>query len=340
MSRMRIVEVDAGDPASFDPWHRAYVAAELAIGPDVASPWQLEEVRAMMLHQGSRAWTAGWSGLVDGRVVCSGWLRTPLLDNTDRAELMVHTVPDARRRGHATAMLEHLEAVARERGRSILGAEASWPYAVGAEGDGEPGPAFAYARGYDLALGDVKRLLRLPVGEELLDGLAAAAAPHHVGYVLRSWVGPVPDDLLVGWARLVASLAIEAPTGELSVEAESADPAVVREDEALLAKQGRTKYNTVAVAPDGDVVAYTDVVTTVHEPGRAYQWGTLVRRDARGHRLGIAVKVANLRLLQAQARDITLLTTYNAEVNRQMIEVNERLGFTPVARLGEFQKRL
>ena len=46
------------------------------------------------------------------------------------------------------------------------------------------------------------------------------------------------------------------------------------------------------------MVAYTDIATTVHEPGRAYQWGTLVRRDARGHRLGLAVKVANLRLLQ------------------------------------------
>ena len=33
------------------------------------------------------------------------------------------------------------------------------------------------------------------------------------------------------------------------------------------------------------------------------------------------------------------LITYNAEVNRHMIEVNERLGFLPVARLGEFQKR-
>jgi hypothetical protein len=64
-----------------------------------------------------------------------------------------------------------------------------------------------------------------------------------------------------------------------------------------------------------------------------------VRRDARGHRLGLAVKLANLRLLQAERPDIEVLTTYNAEVNTHMIEVNERLGFRPVARLGEFQKR-
>ncbi len=63
-------------------------------------------------------------------------------------------------------------------------------------------------------------------------------------------------------------------------------------------------------------------------------------RVARGRRLGLAVKVANLRLLQAERPDIEVVSTYNAESNRHMIEVNERLGFRPVARLGEFQRRL
>jgi RimJ/RimL family protein N-acetyltransferase len=96
----------------------------------------------------------------------------------------------------------------------------------------------------------------------------------------------------------------------------------------------------VALDKTGAVVAYTDIATTVHEPDRAYQWGTLVRRDARGHRLGLAVKVANLRLLQDSCPELRRLTTYNAEVNARMVEVNDRLGFVPVARLGEFQKRL
>jgi RimJ/RimL family protein N-acetyltransferase len=123
-------------------------------------------------------------------------------------------------------------------------------------------------------------------------------------------------------------------------EAEHVDPGVVREGEELLARQGRRKYNTVALDAAGDVVGFTDIATTVHEPGKAYQWGTLVRADARGHRLGLALKVANLRLLQAERPDLTELTTYNAEVNAHMVGVNQRLGFVPVAWLGEFQKRL
>lgn len=338
MSRIEIVALDVEDDAAFRAWHAVYLAAEHAAGEGIASPWQLEELRAAMRDSGAGNRQLGWSGLVDGEVVTAGWTRMPLLDNLERAELSVHTHPAHRRRGHGSAMLAHVEDAVRTHGRTVLGAEAVWQPGSGPDGVGEPGPEFARARGYALALCDVKRVLALPVDGAVLDALAAGAAPRHEGYTLRSWVGPVPDDLLMGWARLTSSLATEAPTGELRLEAESADPAVVRDGEALAARQGRTKYNTVALDPAGDVVGYTDIATTVHEPGRAYQWGTLVRRDARGHRLGLALKVANLRLLQAEAPDVTTLTTYNADVNRHMIEVNERLGFVPVARLGEFQK--
>jgi len=57
-------------------------------------------------------------------------------------------------------------------------------------------------------------------------------------------------------------------------------------------------------------------------------------------RLGLALKVANLQLLQGLPPDARRVTTYNGEVNSHMIGVNERLGFRPVERLGEFQKRL
>ena len=338
MTGLEIVDLDVHDDQAFDAWHHVYQAAEQASGPGVAAPWQLEEVRAVMRRTGLRLWDGGCSGSVEGRLVTVGWIRLSLLDNTDRAQLAVYTLPDARRRGHATAMLDHLEGVARDRGRTTMFGESAWPYAAGLSGAGQPGAEFARSAGYDLALGDVKRRLELPSAAGLLDRLAAEAAGHHEGFTLRSWSGPVPDDLVDGWARLTGSLMTEAPSGEHDVEPEYADVATVREGEALLVAQGRTKYNTVALDADGEVVAYSDLATTVHEPGRAYQWGTLVRRDVRGHRLGLAVKVANQLLLERERPDVRELITYNAEVNSHMIGVNERLGFAPVARLGEFQK--
>ena len=340
MSDLEIARLDPFDPVAFDAWHAAYLAAEHAEEEGVAAPLMLEELRAVLQDTGTRRWNRGWTGTVAGRVVAAGWLDLPLLDNPDRADLTVHVVPDERRRGYGSELLRRLEEEARERGRTLLKGETAWPYAAGPDGTGQPGREFARSCGYALALGDVKRVLRLPVPDRLLDDLTAEAAPHHAAYTLHSWAGPVPDALLDGWAALTATLETEAPTGELEVEPEHVDAAVVREGEALIARQGRRKFNTVALDGAGAVVAYTDIATTVHEPGRAYQWGTLVRRDARGHRLGLAVKVANLRLLQESCPDLRRLTTYNAEVNPHMVGVNDRLGFVPVSRLGEFQKRL
>lgn len=340
MSELEVREVDPFDAVAFDAWHGVYAEAERFGREDVATVWQLEELRVQMQERSARAWTRAYAGLVDGRAVVAGWIRTPLLDNLDRAELSAHVLPSHRRRGLGSAMVAHLESVARERGRSILGAEAHWSYDAGSEGTGESGPGFAAALGYDLALGDVQRVLRLPVAAEVLDGLEREAAPHHAAYTLRSWVGRVPEDLLPGWVELSSSLMTEAPTGDLTVEPEKADLEAHREHEGIRERQGREKYNTVALDADGVVVAYSDIATTVHEPGRAYQWGTLVRRDHRGHRLGVAVKVANLRVLQRERPDVDHVVTYNAEVNAHMVGVNELLGYRPVARLGEFQKQL
>jgi GNAT superfamily N-acetyltransferase len=336
---LEILDLDPFDDPAFEAWHAVYLRAQSALG-EAATPWQLEELRALMQHPGLAAWSGGWSAVVDGETVGAGFIRTPLLDNLELAELDVHVDPDRQRLGIGSALLAHAEQQARRRGRTVVTGLVGWAWNAGSHGDGEPGPEFARARGWELALAEVQRELTLPVPADVLDRLAEESARAHAAYTLRSWSGPVPDDLLVGWAEITSSLATEAPTGDLDLEPEVVSTEVVREREAVLERQGRTKYNTVALDVDGAVVGYTDLATTVHEPGRAYQWGTLVRGDHRGHKLGVALKVANLRLLQAERPDITRLTTYNAEVNAHMIGVNEALGFEPVARLGDFQKRL
>lgn len=338
--RLEVRPLDVHDDAAFDAWHAVYAAAERHDLDDFATVWQVEELRVAMQATASHSWSGGWAGHLDGEVVAAGWMRVPLLDNPERAEVAVHVLPHARRRGVGSAVLDVLEAAAAERGRRVLTGLCGWAAAAGPAGEAASGPAFARARGFDLALTEVQRELWLPVDEGHLQQLADDAAPAHAAYALRSWVGPVPDDLLEGWAALTSSLATEAPTGDLDLEPEAVSTEAVREHEATVAAQGRTKLNTVAVTDAGEVVAYSDLATTVHEPGRAYQWGTLVHASHRGQRLGIAVKVANLRLLQRERPDIVRLTTYNAEVNAHMVAVNDALGFRPVAWLGDFQKCL
>lgn len=340
MSGLVITDVDPRDEAAFDAWQAVYEHADRHGREELATPWARQELWLKMTEPSRRSWKVGLVGRVGDEVVVTGDVEAPLLDNLDLAEVHVAVHPDHRRLGHGTAMLAHIEALVREKGRRILIGETPWAYGLGPDGAGAPGREFARARGFDLVLSDVQRRLALPVAEERLDALAAEAAPYHRAYTLRSFVGPVPEELLHSWAELIASLVTEAPTGDREVEPEAVDVAAVREDEALIAKQNRAKYSTMALDAAGEVVAFTDVAASGYQPGRVFQWGTLVRPAHRGHRLGMAVKVANLRLLQRERPEATVVITWNAEVNDHMVAVNEKLGFLPAERSGELQKKL
>lgn len=366
MEQLEVVRVvppaEAGPGRSplYDAWHAAYLAADRHGRETTATPWQHDELRVDARADDDSRTIELWAGRVrggpdDGAVVASGYVELPHRDNTARAWLAVHVHHDHRRRGHGSAVLTHLVERAVAAGRTVLDGEVGWPYDLGPDGDGVPGAEFCRHHGFALALGDVQRVLDLPVDRALLDRLGEGAARHRAAgeasYEVRAFRGPVPDDLLGGWAAIVGLIATEAPMGDLALEPEDVDPALVRVRERTLVEQGRERFAAVALHRSadgedgaGEVVAYTEVMTTRHEPGRTYQWGTLVRRDHRGHRLGTAVKVAALRLMQdevdAEGGALRSLVTYNAEVNAPMIAVNEALGFRPVERLGEFTKRL
>ncbi len=338
--KLEITEVDVFDDAALSEWYAVSAAALREGLGDLATVWSLPELKVSVREPSRVKQTHLFIGRVDGHAVASGGLVLPLLDNLEAATVIAEVRPDVRRRGHGSAMLDFVEARARESGRMVLDHGIDWPTSCGADGAGWPAREFALAHGYRMTLGDVQRELRVPVADEVLADLAAEAEAKHAGYTLHSWVGAVPDRLALGWETLSSSLMTEAPTGDREIEPEVVDVANLREREAVAQKQGRTVVCSVALDPQGEVAAYTDLAATPHEPGKAYQWGTLVRLSDRGHSLGLAVKIANLRLLQSLDLGVDRVITWNAEVNSHMIEVNERMGFRPVARAGEFQKRL
>jgi RimJ/RimL family protein N-acetyltransferase len=334
-----IREIDPFDETDLGRWHATYLAAETHERP-FASPWMLAEVRAQVQAPPVAAALHSLVLEQDGAVVATGGLQLPLKDNTHRASVLVHTHPDHRRHGHGTRMLRRLEELAAGAGRAVVTAIVDYPYDLGPEGAGDPGVELFRGAGYALALGDVQRTLDLPVADDLLESLATEAAPHHAGYRILDFVDRCPDELVASYGRLVGMLLTEAPAGELVVEDEVFDEERIRHDEEVRRASGRAGYVTVAVDADGEVVGMTEVAVPRHHPGRAYQQGTLVHPAHRGHRLGLALKVANHRLLQRSEPGLTHVVTYNAEVNAPMIGVNERLGFRPTARSAELQRTL
>lgn len=336
---LEVRPLDATDPAALAAWHATYLAAE-TFGRDHPVPWMREEMRADFLGQRTGERLLPFGGYVGEEVVSCGLAVLPLQDNRTIARINAWTHPDLRGRGHGATMLEHLTGVAREAGRDTLLTEVALPYDAPADGGGHPDALFLTRRGFEFDLGDVMRVMDLPADEERLGRLTDEVAPAHDGYTLRQFVGPVPDDILLPFGELVGSLVSEAPSGQVDWEREVFDEERIRADEAVFEASGRTKYTTVAVAPGGDVVGYSELVVPRHDPGHVFQWGTLVHPGHRGHRLGLALKAHNLLFLQREVPVRGTLVTYNAEVNQHMIAVNEALGFRPAERLAEFRKTL
>jgi hypothetical protein len=95
-----------------------------------------------------------------------------------------------------------------------------------------------------------------------------------------------------------------------------------------------------ALAPDGTVVALTEVVLDANAPEHGWQSGTLVDPAHRGHSLGIAIKVSNHRQVHEHYPRCRLLQTGNADVNAPMNRVNDALGYRSVERCLELQRVL
>jgi len=337
---MRIVEVASDDDAAMKGWIEAYQATETNGDSELRGMLHLEELVELLTEQSPRRSYRVFSGVEADRVVATGWFTQNLLDNTDKVFAIPRVVPGEEGRGYGTAMLGHLEAQARAVGASYVNSSTRWPYDGGDDGSAARQVAFATRHGYKLGLVGIERRLRLPVADSVLDELAAQAAARHEGYRLVSWVGRIPDDLVGQWAEIVASLPTEAPVGDIVREPETPSVEAVREEEAQHGPMGLTSYKTVAMTPSGEMAAFTELTRTEFDPGLAFQWGTLVRRAHRGHRLGLAVKVANLRQMQALYPEGRTLITDNAEVNEHMIAINEALGFFCFERQGDLQKQL
>jgi GNAT superfamily N-acetyltransferase len=207
-----------------------------------------------------------------------------------------------------------------------------------ADRDSHPYRRFAEKRGFALANVEVRRILDLPVDDTVLQAWIDDSAPHHRDYRIETYADDVPDELLPSLVHVVNQLALDAPTGDLEFEAEAMTVEGFKDRRDKIKEMGRTVYETVAIAPDGDVVAHSTLSVSADDPDLCFQWGTLVRRDHRGHRLGMALKAANLRAMQRAHPEQKRIVTTNSEVNAPMVAINEEMGFKPVELLAEFQQ--
>ena len=153
------------------------------------------------------------------------------------------------------------------------------------------------------------------------------------------WVGEA--EYVEDQCALFMCMSTDEPHGDDGHEEEVWNGERVRENDAL--RQARGARFLIAVAlhvPSGHLVACTELLLAADAPEQAWQMLTVVQPAHRGHRLGLAVKVANVEALARLAPAVRVIVTGNAGVNAPMIAVNDMMGFRIASEGNFWQKHL
>ena len=292
---------------------------------------------------------------LDGRMVAREWVRLPQKENLQDAFLRVDVLQEFSGHGIGRALLRHAEALAAEEGRSTLQSFTEHAPLFDPDGPGilKPGtgtggvPAaargvrFAVAAGYTLEQVTRFSALELPPSDGVLDALEGEAAGIAGDqYEILGWTDRCPDEYVEQMAVLMSKMSTDTPAGALHYDAEVWDAKRVRHVEDEWKRTGLESL--VAVArhwATGELEAYSVLQRTDEKPWLAEQDDTLVAKAHRGHRLGMLVKVLNLRRLQKDHPEVERILTFNAAENDHMLAINVALGFRTAGYDGEWQRR-
>jgi GNAT superfamily N-acetyltransferase len=266
------------------------------------------------------------------------------------AFLAVEVLPQHRRTGIGAALLRTIESAAAADGRSVFQAWAlhgvpggattiSPPTGFGTVDADRPEVRFLRRHGYSLEQVERVSKLTFPVAEPSLQQRFDTAAGHADGYRIESWVGDVPERWVDDLAYLHSRMVTDAPSAALEFDEEDWTPARVAKISEQVEAAGDQLLSVAAIDAGTDrAVGFSNLVVPSDASRPAVQEDTLVVREHRGHRLGTLLKIANLQQLQRISPRTPSVTTFNAEENRPMLDVNEAVGFVPIGSEGAWKK--
>ena len=293
-----------------------------------------------------------WLAVRDGQALGRFYVERPMEAGSEVADTGIDILAAAWEPALVDEAFRVVETAARAHGRPIVQtwtnhrADSNLPQVASPTGFGSiPRDDYAEAylgRGY--ALEQVERNSALDLHgdwstiERLHDEAQAAASDR---YRLVSWTLPTPDELVPGYAWLMSRMSTDAPSAGMVWDEETWDAARLRRYEKEVLDGGRFGHIVAAQHVEtGELVAFNELFVDRDRTGVTEQNATLVLRPHRGHRLGMLVKAANLLAWRELVPGSAHVTTFNAEENRPMLDINEALGFVAVSYAAAWKKVL
>ena len=291
-----------------------------------------------------------WVIVDDGAVIGRIGVDIPFEEGSKAAFWLIELLRASWGRGIGSAAYELVERTAREHGRTVLQAWAEHPAAPGPQltpptGFGQipedHSARFFVRHGYTLEQVERNSTFDLTGSfaevERLLDEARAASA----GYRVVQWFAPTPEEYVPGYAWMKSRMSTDAPAAALEFDEETWDAARIAEHDGRYTSSGRTIQVTAAQHIEtGELCAFNELVIGKDRTEASHQEDTLVLKEHRGHKLGTLVKCAGLLSWRDVAPASARVITYNAEENRPMLDINEAIGFAPIAYEGAWKKVL
>jgi GNAT superfamily N-acetyltransferase len=310
-----------------DAQYAAFAAANARVYTDY--PWSVDEMR----HEDAgwdhaKFFKERWLLEADGEVV--GWAavnhaRHAFVADTYWVDIGV--VPEARRRGHGTALYETALAAVRARGATRLRSATKESMADGVE--------FLLHRGFTETKRDWESRLTLAG----FDFSRFAGADERVAAegiritTLRDEMARDGEAARKAY-ELMEDVHKDVPSTD---EPTSVDYETWAKDH-LEGPNSMLEAFFVAIGADGRWLGVSNLHPSDQDKTFLWQGLTGVRREARGKGVAMALKLRTVRF--AQARGVDHIKTWNDQRNRPMLRINEAMGFVKQPAWIAFQKDL
>lgn len=310
---------------------------------------------------------------LEDRLVGRAEVRLPLIVHTRTAQVLLTVDPEAEASGVGIELLSAAEQVAAAEARRLVVIQSEHPGPEDLVGDGRIGSPtgaitqvrpedwlsaqdgsgrlpmtnrqtrFAHRAGYRLlTVSDVSRL-SLPLEQGQREQLTQDVLEHSGAqdYRVHAWEGAAPERWLDSLARLHSRIPSDSFAAPVVWDPEPWDAARVRRTEELRQEGGDRSFLAVAEhVPTGELVGMTEAVIPEPAGGAGLQDETVVLREHRGRRLGLRIKLENLRRLEEAAPEIRSVYVWTHSGNTRMNWVNRRLGARVIGRSAVWDREI